>query len=114
MRAVVPLWNACSVTKSTPDPFARGAREPRAPRDWWVSFLDPPYGLVGCSAGARLVASPASNSIILRREDRMVRCTFFASLFCALGLLLPAVPAAEVEVPKGFSPLFNGKDFSGW
>jgi len=44
----------------------------------------------------------------------MQRRFFLLSLAVVLGLLPTARPADDEKPPEGFTPLFNGKDLTGW
>ena len=40
--------------------------------------------------------------------------TIHATLFCFLLICFSGIASGQLEIPKDFTPLFNGKDFTGW
>lgn len=44
----------------------------------------------------------------------MRRCCLYLVFVVAVCCCLRAAPAADREPPRGFEPLFNGKDLTGW
>src|SRR5262245_43212301 len=56
----------------------------------------------------------AVTSARVSSRSNRVRISLVLLAVCWLALLSPAESQAQVEVPRGFSPLFNGQDFTGW
>src|SRR5262245_47233161 len=58
---------------------------------------------------------PAEGAVYLGVLFRSNRVRFSLVLLAACwALLSPAQSRAQVEAPRGFAPLFNGRDFTGW